>query len=63
MSDMQTLIHKSSMHAYDQGVSRERQRIIKLLEPELIRHKQLGMDASAHYLQEIINEIKDGKND
>ena len=35
MSDIQTLIHKSSMHAYDQGVSRERLRIIKLLEDSM----------------------------
>lgn len=32
MSDLQELIHKSSMSAHYQGAVRERERIIKLLE-------------------------------
>ena len=31
-SDIQTVIHTTAMHAYDQGIKAERRRIIKLLE-------------------------------
>lgn len=33
-------------------------RIIKMLEPEVARHFELGLDASAHYLQQLIGQIK-----
>jgi hypothetical protein len=34
MSDLNDLIHTNATRAYDQGVVRERERIIKLLEDE-----------------------------
>ena len=37
MSDLQDLIHTNAVIAYKQGVERERERIIKLLEDE-VRH-------------------------
>jgi len=37
MSDLQELIHKTSMHAYEQGVKHETTRIIELLESEIKR--------------------------
>jgi hypothetical protein len=36
----------------------ERERIIKLLEPEVTRHYDLGLDASAIYLEQTIELIK-----
>ena len=44
--------------AYNYGVEMERERIIKLLEPEVARHYELGLDASVAYLEEIIVRIK-----
>lgn len=49
-------------HAYKIGVEHgrfvERERIIKLLEPEVARHYELGLDASAAYLEQTIALIK-----
>jgi hypothetical protein len=44
--------------AFYQGVDAERERIIKLLEPEVNRHYELGLDASAAYLEQTIELIK-----
>lgn len=41
------------------GAELERERIIKLLEPEVTRHYELGLDASAAYLEQKIALIKD----
>lgn len=41
-----------------QGRIEERERIIKLLEPEVTRHYELGLDASAAYLEQTILLIK-----
>jgi hypothetical protein len=47
---------------FDLGLSRgkqvERERIIRLLEPEVTRHYELGLDASAAYLEQTIKLIK-----
>lgn len=40
------------------GVTKERERIIKLLEPEVTRHYELGLGASAAYLEKLIALIK-----
>lgn len=40
------------------GAYEERERIIKLLEPEVNRHYELGLDASAAYLKQTIELIK-----
>lgn len=40
------------------GVKHERDRIIKLLKPEVARHYELGLDASASYLEQIIELIR-----
>jgi len=39
-------------------IDRERERITKLLEPEITRHYNLGLDASAAYLEQTIALIK-----
>jgi hypothetical protein len=44
--------------AFYQGVDAERERIVKLLEPEVNRHYELGLDASAAYLEQTIALIK-----
>lgn len=43
---------------FESGVKSERERIIKLLEPEVARHYELGLDASAAYLEQTIELIK-----
>ena len=43
---------------YEQGIKDERERIIALLEPEVVRHYELGLDASAAYLEQTIARIK-----
>jgi hypothetical protein len=43
------------------GVKQERERIIKLIEPEVILHQELGLDASADYLTHLIALIKGEK--
>lgn len=40
------------------GVKHAEERIIKMLEPEVTRHFELGLDASAHYLEQLIGQIK-----
>ena len=39
------------------GALIERRRIIALLEPEIIRHYELGLDASAAYLEQTVAKI------
>jgi len=44
---------------YEQrGFNVEGERIIKLLEPEVARHYELGLEASAAYLEQTIALIK-----
>jgi hypothetical protein len=43
---------------FESGVEFERKRIIKLLEPKVNRHHELGLDASAAYLKQTIELIK-----
>ena len=40
------------------GEINERQRIIKLLELEIARHFELGLEASAYYLEGLVELIK-----
>lgn len=42
-----------------EGQKLEQERIIKLLEPEVARHYQLGLDASAAHLEQLITLIKE----
>lgn len=62
MSDLQDLIARNAVMAYNQGVERgeteERERIIKLLELEIARHFELGLEASAYYLEGLVELIK-----
>jgi hypothetical protein len=58
MSELNELIATSASHAYHAGELHERERIVKLLEPEVNRHYQLGLDASAAYLEQTIALIK-----
>lgn len=44
--------------AKETGVLTERLRIIKLLQPEVTRHYELGLEASASYLEQTIELIK-----
>lgn len=58
MSDLNDLIHTNAVIAFHQGEKTERERIIKLLQPEVTRHYELGLDASASYLEHTITLIK-----
>jgi hypothetical protein len=50
MSDLNDLIHTNATIAYNQGVERERERIIKLLEPLAECDKEVcGTDVETHY--------------
>lgn len=40
------------------GVRHAEERIIKLLEPEIARHYELGLEASAYYLESLAALIK-----
>ncbi len=47
------------LSCYDENVAQsERERIIKLLQPEVTRHYELGLEASAAYLEQTIALIK-----
>jgi hypothetical protein len=54
-------IKKAQQESFDEGVAFERDRIIKLIEPEVAKHKEQGLDASADYLTHLIALIK-GEN-
>lgn len=43
---------------FEAGIQFAEERIIKLLEPEVARHYELGLDASAAYLEQLIALIK-----
>jgi hypothetical protein len=50
MSDLNDLIHTNAHRAYEQGVQREQERIIKLLEPLAECDKEVcGTDGETHY--------------
>lgn len=40
------------------GSQHERERIIKLVEPEIARHRELKLDASAEYLEDLLVKIR-----
>lgn len=45
MSDINELIHTTCMHAYNQGIDTERERIIKLLETDKVERQPVCSDA------------------
>ena len=54
-----TPVEKSLIgYGESRGMRAEQERIIKLLEPEVTRHYELGLDASAAYLEQTIALIK-----
>lgn len=63
-SDIQTVIHTTAMHAYDQGIKAERRRIINLLENEKFSLPN-GINEGTTFLpiQEAIALIKGEQND
>lgn len=55
---MKFINNEDEARGFYNGVTKERERIIKLLEPEVTRHYELGLDASAVYLEQTIALIK-----
>lgn len=43
---------------FEAGQASEQERIVKILEAEVARHKKLGLKASAFYLEQTIAQIK-----
>lgn len=62
MSDLPDQVHQATLDTIERVRLEERERIIKLLEPEVERHQQLLLNASAGYLQGLIELIKGETN-